>query len=649
MRDSKKDNFINPKYKTLSPTQSEFLNSILEMQRELDKNRPHAKIKTKVPSVLKGDNEKGLDLKESPSVSSLKEYYDINFKLNDAEKVARFGDNSLRENRKIILNYTGDIPIDKQSKNIIKNTLAIAKDTFNYIEMEKILPKAQAIESVISNPEHMIIQEDTILTKIGEVLPNGMRTTLKSKITRGKISPETSNRLEQVKSIIDFFFYGVNEKELNYFGANINKIVDRTMSFASLKALGFNFFADVVNLSNATYQKWLNDTGKSLGYEFSEFNQLKASSKLKNFVSDFYSDIDKYGNKSFIGQLLDEFNVFFDDELGTLGEDTLDNGVSKVLSRRYPMVTKSLVEFHNASHLFFTLAEKLKFTRLDDNKTYTADEVFELKDGELKVKSGYYYNGEELTEDTRSKIVNDISSKYQSLKIRLDGNYAKQDMTMLGMTAGGKILEFMKKFFVPLMAERYKTKGYYIENDEIREGFYVTAIKRLWLDISTGYYNIYTNWSTYSEEEKIASLKVLKELLTYALIGLMLGLLGYDDDDDKERSTVVNYLIYYNLKLQNEIALMAFPKVITEIPKQILDTPIIFNSITQTGRLINDMKNFALGDEKAYYTKDSDLFFKTKGDLKFLYDVFNYTPIPRINKMFYPEEMIKSMEYAKLR
>ena len=151
--------------------------------------------------------------------------------------------------------------------------------------------------------------------------------------------------------------------------------------------------------------------------------------------------------------------------------------------------------------------------------------------------------------------------------------------------------------------------------NELTRGYYIDAISSLKNMIQRGQYT-----SKYmTDREKGAWRKVLTEGVYLAIMGLAIGLIfGYAPDDpdrlDKLRRReeqygmggwLANQVLYQLIMVRRENRLFVPGYGTKDALDMIKDTTIMTGPTTNAYmKILNDLKNMALGNEKAYYAQD---------------------------------------------
>jgi len=219
----------------------------------------------------------------------------------------------------------------------------------------------------------------------------------------------------------------------------------------------------------------------------------------------------------------------------------------------------------------------------------------------------------------------------------------------------GRLLFFMKKFFLPLWANRYfKIRGDW-EVGDVAEGhyyaFYDTIMKDFYR-LKGNLPEILAKWKLspeeggYTELQKQAIKKTLAEFAIIAAIFISLGLLGYDDDEDDSDS--VKFAQYIALKLKREVGLFT-PFAATQELTSLIERPFIAvgaasNVIDLVGTTAKLPFNWAFDafEDDLYYQRKTALW--DKGDSKIISLLLKTAGVQVA--ITNPEQLLQSYKYS---
>lgn len=212
------------------------------------------------------------------------------------------------------------------------------------------------------------------------------------------------------------------------------------------------------------------------------------------------------------------------------------------------------------------------------------------------------------------------------------GNYAKQDKTLMERSSLGGILMFMRRYFAPLLMDAWQVKRFNLSGGS-REGYNLTTLRVLKL----GYEGIKdkTNyWETLSSEDKMAAIKAMSFWSSTAVFLAMIALLDPDDDKRKYKKTK-NWdwtrlnLLLQAIRVKSEVEQMTPVGGANEIIKLIKNPLMVGNKLSQMNSFFVLLSKEVTGGPKAKYSRGYKKMMQDiyGTDSKFLinfYKIFGY-------------------------
>jgi len=176
-------------------------------------------------------------------------------------------------------------------------------------------------------------------------------------------------------------------------------------------------------------------------------------------------------------------------------------------------------------------------------------DAWEIRDGVAQLKEGI--------NDTWGKT----GEKFAAFKLRghkvnelLQGAYAKMNQPEAARYTTFKLVNFMRRFLVPGIVNRFATNRPNMALGDVRSGYYVTATKLALDTISNGK----KNWHLYTPNQRKQFWRVLAEMgYSLGFLGMIIAL-GYNNDDPdrnkklKDNSWAHNMLIYELMMVKGE-------------------------------------------------------------------------------------------------
>ena len=254
-----------------------------------------------------------------------------------------------------------------------------------------------------------------------------------------------------------------------------------------------------------------------------------------------------------------------------------------------------------------------------------ADGFIKLKDNVTIKKEGVYVP---FTDADQKSIRRKIS---QALR-ETQGNYAKQDKTLMERSSLGGILMFMRRYFVPLLTDAWQVRRFNIAGGS-REGYNLTALRVMQLTLQ-GIKDKTNYWEILSPEDKRATRKAMAFWSSTIVFFAIVSLLDPDDEKRKYKKTK-NWdwarlnLLLQALRVKSEVEQFTPVGGANEMIKVIKNPLMVGNKLSQMNSFFILLAKEVTKDPKGRYSKGykkmMDDIYGT--DSKFLinfYKIFGY-------------------------
>jgi len=417
----------------------------------------------------------------------------------------------------------------------------------------------------------------------------------------------------------------------------VDKLIGGLMSFASITQVGGNPIGSVANYLQANIQASMEAAAKQF---FTDTSWIKSRGVYDSNIANFVKDFNQPYSKSLLGQLVDLY-----DPMQGEYKDSAGRNISKSAFKKLFNSDTWFFMQHQGEH---SIQVRTMIAMLLDTKVTTdKGEVISLfdaytldKSGEIKLKEGV--NIQSPSEN--GLISRDLQSKLHGLNKRMHGVYNSQDKIQIERYTAGKLLTMYKKFLLPGIKKRYKSKGIDQELGVITEGYWITFYKNMLTDakqltrfivgVDNGYF---------SPLEKQNLRRARRELLIVAASGafiiLLNGLMEAGDDDEKAK---LKHLLYLSMRINSELGIYGtfgdpqnlFAPSVKEVYKTIKNPIPVFSVLDRLSSLLTQMT-----DPTAVYKRDSGIW--EKGDSKLWAKFLKFWGYNGINSD--PENAIKYM------
>lgn len=548
------------------------------------------------------------------------------------------GDTSNRQAQFIPVYFRSRIDPDIISTNLIESITQYKVQSIKYENLEKVQPLSQALEDTLEK----YTPKSKKLNLLGKKL--GVRRQL--------LQRAGNRRLDTVKAMTDMFLYGEWKKEEKIWGVGkrFDKTFDTLLGAKSFFSLAGTTFQQAANLGNGMFNQLIQGQIKAGKTNFS-YKQWAAAYKDLTFrySTELVGDFGKVGQKSYLGQMLDLFDVFDGKFLNTAGREIETKLARQLFSTDLAFFFKNSVEFSLNVSTFLAFARNYT---VDINGTKTPlIEAFEIRNGRLQPKEGFEFTPE---------IRNDVSNKVTRLNRDINGNYGSLDRALAERVWIGRAIFWMKKFIVPMVLARWGGRRFSLEEGRMIEGYHLSTAKTL-VNTAVQLYkdprNLSTYWDTRPQEQKTALNRTLKEgLMLGALWAIVELIFGFEKDDPErwkklqKRSWAYNaaFAAIYKLKGEAEtFILFAGVDEAQRIQKNLFQEVVpMFSELWKI--FYEDIEPIGEWGEDGMLVKyKRDYRHHEKGDYKIVTDLGKLIGIRR--SKVDPIEASKNIELSKLR
>lgn len=545
-------------------------------------------------------------------------------KVNEQDKDTTFGYVS-EDNNLLPVKMTGNIDIKDQSRDATRAIMMFAANNMDYKNLNESLPFINAVRDILSNPENNPLVSDT--------KGNIIKRTIRGKLFGVKKSG--SNRARIIDEVYKTYYLGEKKK-----AEGAAKVIDTSLGYAAKMMLGLNPTSLISNFANAEIQKVL-VTGMN-GY-FTAKQYGRAYQIFSSIIPDLIRDAAKVGNKSLHNQIVDHFGGINSEFRTHFAKDLKYTQLRNTAAAMF--MPTSLAETEIANTVFIGIA--LNFKVKKGNDFVSLYDAYELdKSGNLKTKDGVT-----IDPDIEARFKRRLTSGLR----KINGNYNSLDNTLAEKYVAGRMTFFMNKFYVPFFSNRWSGQRYDFETDNITQGYYRIFLQRFMSDIKNFNFNMVSNWSTLSAEQKSAYKRVGTEVLVSAICISLISFLGGQDPDDLKKNSVFTNNIIYQLNIirsQNE-SFIPFPTLgLNEMINRIKNPFPLATKITNAGKLLQDsflsaVYPLGLSDEKdVFYTSKTG--WHEQGDTKVMADLDRLFGIfYRFKNIEHPEIAIRNFQNAQ--
>lgn len=367
----------------------------------------------------------------------------------------------------------------------------------------------------------------------------------------------TSTTIKKLNGLLESHFYDVTVKGgIKIGNVDINKIINYLNGWTGAVGMSLNHHSGLANLTGGYAQVLMH----AISNDIISMKSLKKAMKIyTNNIPETMKDLNNNYDKSFVNQLLNDFNVFGGFNVGT--RNYSDNKVwKKFLQSKSLQFMQDAGEHQLQAVVAMSILDSVKGLDSNGNEIEDGKSILDLlkkdKNGDLKVDDKLTYTNysrfAKWDEGGKVQLVDMI--KYKIFNVF--GNYDSNLQPEIMKSPHGRLFMMYRRFFFPMFMNRYRGIGnawkdtedidldkrfFSYANQRFEEGFYVTSIryfkngilpaaKKLRFDIAT------KEWQNLTDYERANIKKALIEQIMSALTFISAGLLGAaaaDTDDDE--------------------------------------------------------------------------------------------------------------------
>ena len=575
------------------------------------------------------------------------------------EGLYAYSDESGYERKVIPIRFQGRLEAGLVSRNIVETIGQYAGQARMHRARTELQDVAKSIESTLSFQAHTPSSET--VDKTAKFLG-----VFKRNKKRGE-----NVRLETVRNLTDMFVYGENIAETSQQGKVIHKTISNLLGvragllFSELpnllaKAVGLggtigsSGWSQLVNLLGGEVQMLIKTAIKSGSAKFNLSDWAFAKKEYALNSGAFINDIGKVSNRSF----WTEFAEFFDAQelryIDNFGKQIYSKGMLRQVNMHNLAFFKNLVEHELLISTVMAFSRNYLVT--SGTEKIALKDAFEMKGGKLVMKDGVSISDEEMS---------NIRGYIATMLRDINGAYGALDKTHLEQYWVGKAMIFMRKWMVPMVANRYSGKKFNVEQDRVTQGYIRESAILAWVAIrnfnETGFNGVASLFHpsmsvNLTEAEQDALRKTRLEILLLGTMYLVYNaVLGYDPEDEerfdklRKQSELRQGLTYSLIKAQSEQSTFMPIAGFDEIGK--LKQGLLSNTAPIVGDLWNMVRNdinWTIGSDDPFFKEyKRDTGIHEKGDLKIAAHAMKLLGWTSVKQS--PIEGIKGFEMGKLR
>ena len=572
----------NKAYQDLNPAQKVYYNRIMEIKAKLDSYLPDKY--TTLTNAVKIRKDLLERVKSSDSVKSgakqLWEAVKDQFirRTDDTE----FGDRATikdfegKEVQVLPIYYTkmkeGESPNDL-STDIVSTLTAYAAMTNDFNEMNKVI-------DVLELGRDMLKEREIIQTRGGKPLVEKFKSVgrrVESTLTK---SGDETRFMQRLNDFFEMQVYGRYMADEGTFGntkIDKGKVANFVNRMTSLNTLAVNVLSGISNVATGKVMmriesfsgEFFNESntlhadrnyGKALPEYLAEIGNRVKTSKLAlwdelfNVLQEYETDVREvnFDRKTWFSRMFGTSALFL---MNNAGEHWMQNRTSLALADAYKMKAPD--------GKIVSLWDAMEVVPIDKNNKKLG--------AKLQLKQGY--TKEDGSAFTRDDIIA-FSRKSAAINQRMHGIYNKADRSAVQRLAVGRMGVMFRKWVKPSLNRRFKSASYNMDLQAWTEGYYVTTgrfLLQLARELRKSQFDIASDWKNLSRTEKANIKRAVTEVAHYLAVITVLGLIDWDDKDN--RPWLTKMVEYQLRRLKTETGVLIPGKPMIDEGLKIMKSP----------------------------------------------------------------------------
>lgn len=579
--------YRNKDYDRLSARQLEIREEFLKLKDTLDKKLPADRVANlKAIQIRKDGVQRFIDAASQPSQiwSNIKEHLGSEL-LEREDDDTIFGDTSVKKG---LTDFAGKefmvLPVlytnrlskpEELSTDIFGTLMAYSAMSNRYEQIEKVIDPLEVGRSIITDGGRQVKR-----TRGGNKLIEKF-SALGEKIT-GNVYESSGTNIE--KRLEDFFecqVYGRYLKDqgnFEIFGkkVNINKLVSKALSTSSVAQLGFNFLA---NIANVTTGVAMQNIEAAAGEFFNAKELARADAVYLAAMKDFMAEVGSRNKKSKLALVDEYFNIKGEFNKHMKFSDQRRSWLKRLFGENVLFLGQECGDhwLYNRTAIAMMLREKVIVPGKGEITLWDALQVSEENGlGKLSLPEG--------TKDSKGNDFDmaKFSRKMLHVNQSLFGIYNEEDANAANRVAAGRLIMQYRKWMKAQFNKRFMAGQQSLALDQWEEGYYRTTL-RFMNELRRGKIQIATQWNNMSDHERANVKRAVTEMIQCFAVWCLANIVEWPDD--KDRPWAMKLAEYSSKRLTHELGNLTPSLLMTNEMLKTVKSPAASLS------LVNDLLN----------------------------------------------------------
>lgn len=572
----------NKAYQNLNPAQKEYYDKVMEIKAKLDSYLPD-KYTTLTNAVkIRKDLLERVKASDGVKSGSLQLWEAIKDQFIRRTDDTEFGDRATvkdfegKEVQVLPIYYTKmkeDESPNDLSTDIVSTLTAYAAMANDFNEMNKVI-------DVLELGRDMLKEREIIQTRGGKPLVEKFKSIgrkVESTLTK---SGDETRFMQRLNDFFEMQVYGRYMADEGTFGntkIDKGKVANFVNRVTSLNTLAVNVLSGISNVATGTVMMRIESLA---GEFFNESNTLHADREYGKALPEFLAEIGNRVKTSKLALWDELFNVLQEYEQD-VREANFDRKTwfARMFGRSALFMMNNAGEHWMQNRTSLALADAYKMKSPDGKivSLWDAMEVVPIDKNnkklgaKLQLKEGY--TKEDGSAFTRDDIIA-FSRKSAAINQRMHGIYNKADRSAVQRLAIGRMGVMFRKWVKPSLNRRFKSASYNMDLQAWTEGYYVTTgrfLLQLARELRKSQFDIASDWKNLSRTEKANIKRAVTEVAHYLAVITVLGLIDWDDKDN--RPWLTKMVEYQLRRLKTETGVLIPGKPMIDEGLKIMKSP----------------------------------------------------------------------------
>lgn len=564
--------YRNRDFDNLSANQKEVLREFMEFKKRYDNKLPENRVSlNKAIQIRKDRSQRMWESMTSPSaiLNNIKESVANSFlEREDDDQI--FGDSRIARG---LTNFDGtefmSLPVlytnrlrnpEELSTDVFGALMAYAYMANNYAQMDKIISPLEVGRTLATDPKARKVQQ----TRGGDPVTERVRALGVEAIN--KVFLSQSNITDKLNDFFESQVYQRYFKDEGTFEVlgkqvNINKLTSWILSSSSLAQLGFNWLA---NIANVTTGVGMQNIEAAAGEYFNAKELAKADAAYGAAMVSFTKELGSRTKTNKLSLFDELFNIRQDYSKKVKNNSQRKNWMKRLFGAEVAFMGQDAGDhwLYNRTAIAMAMRKQV----LLNGKQMSLWDALEVR-RKFKDSDVRELNYTDITELDGTKLnTAKFSRQVAHVNQSLFGIYNDEDSNAANRVAAGRLLQQYRKWMKAQFNKRFMGAQYNVTMEQMEEGYYRT-FGRLMNQVMRGHVQYSALKDQLTDHEKANIRRCFTEMIQLFAVWCIANLIEWPDD--KKRPWALKLAEYSAKRLTHELGGLA-PSLI--MPRELLKT-----------------------------------------------------------------------------